>query len=243
MIIPKKSLLRNPPKLLSPRQVLTFNAMRYSIDICEISLNRLIENLRKFETKIGPNISGFPDIFLDVWSIINNSVIFKNIVCREFELNLSDELFTEINKAKSLRDSNQHIDERLSENIMTNELPVYGLLNWRNETKVENIVNISSIYSGTFTSKKKIEMTISNPKIDRLKGKIHMIEFRGVIRENKNKKRVFREQSIFIDQIISDLRKWIKSFDFEVNEQLKDYDTTEKHISDFSILLKGIKTV
>jgi len=233
MIIPLDSNLRIPPKVISPKQVLVFNAIRYSIDICEISLDRLITNLEKFENDSETKIFDIPSIFLDIWSIINNSVIFKKIICREFNINEKENNLIEINKAKNLRDSNQHIDERLKEKLLTDELPVYGMLCWRSETNEKNVFNATTLYSGTFTSKEKIKMTISNPTgIDKISGNINMLEFRSIVREKKNKKWVYREESVILDQIISDIKKWIIHFDKQLNEELKEYYLGERHQSD-----------
>lgn len=241
MILSLNSNLRNPPKIISPKQVLIFNAIRYSIDICEISLRRLITNLEKFQDDSKSDKFDVPSIFLDVWSIINNSVIFKKIICREFNIDENEKSLLEINKAKNLRDSNQHIDERLKEKILTNELPVYGMLCWRTERNEKNIFNVTTLFSGTFTSKEKINMIISNPtEVDKIIGKINMIEFRNIVREKKNKEWIYREESVFLDQIISDIKKWIDLFDKQINEQLKVYDSVEKHQSDLIFQMGSI---
>lgn len=244
MILPLDSNLRNPPKLISPKLVLVFNAIRYSVDICEISIHRLITNLENLQKDSETEIFDIPCIFSDVWSIINNSVIFKKIICREFNIKETEKALVEINKATHLRHSNQHIDERLKEEILSDVLPVYGMLSWRTEKNEQNVFNATTIYSGTFTSKENIKMTISNPTgIDKIKGNINMLEFRSIIREKKNKKFVYREESIILDQIISDMKKLIIHFDKQLNEQLKKHNLDEKHLSDLIFQIGPIKTV
>ena len=241
MILPLNSYLRNPPTIISPRQVLIFNAIRYSIDICEISKNRLAENLSKISETDSIEPLDFPNIFLDTWSIINHSVIFKKIISREFNINENEQNLAEINKAKNLRDSNQHIDERLSESLFTNDLPVYGLISWRTKTEKPNEVNISTIFSGTFTSKRKVKMKITNPDFKSQDKKIHMVEFTSIIREKINGKWEFREQNILIDIIPRGFKTHLKVFDNQINEQLKKHQITETHKSDLIVQMNEIK--
>jgi len=243
MILPSDSILRNPPQVISPKQILVFNAIRYSIDICEISFNRLMDNLDEFDKGDPPTEFTIPNIFLDVWSVINNSVIFMKIICREFQISPNEKALAEIKKAKDLRDSNQHIDERLREKILSNELPVYGRLNWRNHKGNNKAFYATLLYSGTFTSKEKISMTISNrTDVTKLIGNINMLEFSDIIREKIGKKWIFREESVVLDQIMADLKKWIQFFDEQVNEQLKDHISAKRHLSDLVLELGPIET-
>ena len=241
MLLPENSYLRNPPSIISPKQVLTFNALRYSIDICEISKNRLAEKLYKINGANPIEPFDFPSIFLDVWSIINHSVIFKKIIVREFNIDENEPNLEEINKAKNLRDSNQHIDERISEPLFSNDLPAYGLISWRRKGINENLIDVSTIYSGTFTSKREIKMTIRNPDFETDFENAHMIEFTSIIREKENGKWVFKEQNILIDKIIYDLSCYVELFDNQINEQLGKYKNIEIHKSDLIVQMTGIR--
>lgn len=235
MILSEKSLLRNPPLILHPKQVVTFNAIRYSLDICDISYNRLIESLSELPEKETINPYEFPKVFLDVWSIINNSVVFKKIICREFNLKQDEPYLTEINKAIHLRNSNQHLDERLSQVLSKEDIPVYGILTWRKNFPSTNHSVIASIYSGTFTNKKKASMEISNQSKSELNDFIQRIELTSVIREGKKGAYTFREEKVLINSIIEELKWWTNHFDKQIEQQMKGRDIIEKHLSDLII--------
>jgi len=115
MILPLNSKIRYSPIEIEPNQVLTFNAIRYCTDICEVSFLRLVGNLSIITEKGITHCFDSPTIFSDVWSIINNAVIFKKLLCQELKVPADNERFKEINKAIKLRNTNQHIAERLSE--------------------------------------------------------------------------------------------------------------------------------
>jgi len=241
MILSQNSFLRSPPTVVLPKQVVTFNAIRYSIDICDISYQRLIENLSQLTDKETINSYDFPIIFLDVWSIVNNSVVFKKIICREFNLKNDEPYFQEINKAKEMRDSNQHIDERLSQVLSKKDFPVYGALSWKKIfPKTANSI-ISSIHSGTFTNKSSAGVQISNQNKEELNENIQKIELTSVIREGKKGAYTFRQEQVLINSIIQELKWWTNHFDEQIEEQMKGKDISEKHLSDLIIKIPTLR--
>jgi len=233
MILSLYSHLRNPPLVLSPKIVATFNAIRYSLDICDISYNRLIENLSELTEKTPIKAYDFPTIFLDVWSIINSSVTFRKIISREFELSDNEPFLKEISRAKSLRDSNQHIDERLFVDI-----PIYGALSWQKRYPPTNLSVLSAIYSGSITNKKELRFRISNQTKPELNEIIQKIELTGIIREGKRGDYTYREERVLINSIIKELIWWANHIDQQLNDQIK---SSEKHLSDFVMKLQGSK--
>ena len=240
MILPLNSHIRNPPTILLPKQVVSFNAIRYSIDISQISYERLINNLSELtdDGKIEPLM--FPEIFLDVWSIINNAQMFGKIICKEFKIPKNHPKLSEINKAINFRNSNQHFEERISQVLSEKDLPIYGFLSWMKNHQKTNEITFSTIYSGTFTNKKKVSMSISNENHTELNEIIQKIEFSNVVREkDRNKSWVFNERKISISKLMSDLKDWIDGFNLEINNQIEKMDNLEKHRSDLIIQMKG----
>lgn len=236
MILPLNSLIRNPPKILSPKQVISFNAIRYSLDICHISNERLINKLSNQTDKEIVEPLDFPEIFSDVWSIINNAQMFGKIIRQEFKINKNVPNLSEINKAIHFRDSNQHFEERISQVLSVKDLPVYGSLSWRKNYLESNEIVLSTIYSGTFTNKRKVSMLISNNSYIELNKTIQNIEFSNVIREkDKSGKWIFNEHKISISKLISDLKSWIDNLDKQANKQFEGGKNLERHTSDLII--------
>lgn len=240
MIIPENSFIRKPPIILDKSQVVTFNAIRYSIDICDISMSRLCENLSNLTETKSINSYDFPNIFLDAWNIINNSYMFLKIITREFKIESNNPILDELNKTKDLRDSNQHFEERINQTLTTDNFPIYGFLSWRKNYLGTNKVINSTIYSGTVSNKDNLKMSISNISREEPNDIIQMIEFTNVIRTKKNKTNVFSEQQISISKLITDINKIIKSIDQQINDDLSKYKDLERHNSDLLIQLKGI---
>ncbi len=240
MIIPINSHIRYVPIEIHPEQVITFNAIRYCTDICEVSYLRLINNLSTLTDKGSVNCLDLPTILLDVWSVINNCVIFKNLICREFKVSVNKEKFNEINKAIKLRNTNQHIDERLAEVFLNNDYPIYGSLSWRKSINDGEEFIISSFYSGTFTNKKEVKTNISNTYDIEFDEFIQRIEFTGIIREGIKNKHTFREEKVSISKIISEMIWWINELDKGLNNLNQKITFTNKHENDLLIQLKGL---
>lgn len=241
MILSDKSYLRNPPVLIDPKQVAIFDAIRFSLDICELSYNRLKSNLSLLTEKGTTSNKDYPDIFLDVWSVINNSVIFYKISSRQFNLKNDEPYFQEILKAKFLRDSNQHIDERLSEVLKHENYPVYGRLSWSKKYSGNNDIKISAIYSGSFTHRNNISMTLTSAVEDELDNTIQQIEFTGIARKGKKPDFYFEEQKLSINKLIHDLKWWTNHFDNQLENLFKGHDLSKRHQSDLIIQLSGTR--
>lgn len=239
MIIPINSYIRYVPVEIHPDQVITLNAIRYCTDICEVSYLRLINNLSIQTDKGSIECLDFPNILLDVWSVINNCVIFKNLICRKFKIIDGEEKFSEINKAIRLRNTNQHIDERLSEVFANNEYPIYGSLSWRKFIYNDTEFIISTFYSGTFTNKKEISSDISNTDDIEFDEVIQRIEFTGVVKEGKKGNYVFREEKVSLSKIISEIIWWINELDKGLNDLNQKANFTRIHQNDLIIQLKG----
>ena len=238
MILSSNSPIRNPPKKLKPKQVVAFNAIRYSIDICEISYKRLISNLTELADKGIIGDFDYPTVFLDVWSIINNSVIFRNVLCRTFNISTEEPYLCEINKAKFLRNTNQHLDERVEEILSLDDLPVYGTLSWLSLCQHTQSSVLSAIYSGTFTNKKEANFHISNREVKELHNKIQRIEFTGVVREGKKGNYSFRVENILINTIMSELKWWIAHIEPQIEVQGRGHDIDERHSSDLILQVR-----
>ncbi|MGY8910377.1 MAG: hypothetical protein ACKVIG_11025 [Flavobacteriales bacterium] len=240
MILPKKSHIRYPPTILRPKQVVIFNALRYSIDICDISFRRLIKKLSSQAETTKVESLDFPEIFSDVWSIINNAQMFGKIIRKEFAINKNEPNLSEITKAIDFRNSNQHFEERISQVLSQKDIPIYGFLSWLKRYPVSNEFVFSTIYSGTFTNKKMINMPVTNKRYIELNEIIQEIEFTNVIREkDKLGKWCFNEQKISISKLVSDLKIWVDHFDNQINKQIENIEIPEKHISDLIIQMAG----
>lgn len=234
MIIKPNSFLRRPSTKIHPEQIIVINAIRYSVDICEMAFNRLEESLFEFQEKYNDSIY-IALIFSDVWTIINNGAILKKIISNNFNIPNNDPIFGILNKLKGLRDTNQHLEERTIQVYNYPELPpVYGTISWYSKKEKDDYEGIlTTIYSGTIF--RSISAEIENPAGKENPKTVNDIKFEGIERIGKND---FIKSTVYINHIINDIVKIIKNFEEQFENQFKDIDTSERHASDLIVQLK-----
>lgn len=236
MTINNESHFRFPPKKLKPEQVIVFNAITYSVDICEITYDRLYNELIKFSEKPRSRNENFPKIFADVWTIISNATIFMNLITRHFDLETDEPMLTELNKAKKLRNSYQHIDERISEVLTLNDLPMYGSLSWIRNIPNSNKFQQFMLYSGVFTNhKESVGGQMITPTMEIGIDEIDEIIFESITKQGRN----FPKVTISIKKLISDIQNWIGHFEKQINEQLESYGKMERHNTNLFFQVNG----
>ncbi len=239
MIISPNSYIRRPPIGLEPKQIIVFNAIRYSVDICELTFERLETNLHQFSYGDFSE-KHIPLIFSDVWTIINNINILKDVICQHFPESVNDKLIIDLKKFKDLRDSHQHLAERIFQTHSKLEIsPIYGVLSWfakENENSKEGI--ISTIYTGTIL--KDINARLENPTGKINNKKVNHIKFSGIKRVGK-KTITFIDSTIYINEIIELIKKIIISYEIQIEKQLIGRDVSSRHLSDMVIEVKTIE--
>lgn len=241
MILPSDSVLRNPPKRLAPKQVAALNAIQYGADICSVSYQRLIKKLGEVTEKTWRiDYFDFPEIFCEVWSIINHSVLLKKILCKHFGVPADHSYLLEIRKAEGLRNTHQHIEDRIDEVLTTEDLPVYGALSWLTSLRKDQDEVFSLIYSGAVTNKRHIGVTLSNQRDDNEDSSIQRLEFIGVVRKkHQNKKWFFEEDRLLLNKVIYDLTEIMALLETTLREKFPSLEEEETHVSDLIVQLKG----
>ena len=224
MIIGENSYLRFPPRKLNAEQTTIFNAITYSVDICDVCYNRLYANLAGLTNNPQPNKLIYAEIFSDAWSIINSSTIFLNLINRYFK-QTDNKCLIEIRKAKKLRNSNQHIDERIGEVYSSKNLPIYGSLTWRHNIENSKECMLSLLSAGVFTHHNEYNASITPGKSNG--EEVENITFRSIAREKDD----FTELEVCVNQLIKELEEYIfrieNSFVIQIENQ-KGFFSTKK---------------
>jgi hypothetical protein len=237
MILHQNSYFRKPPKVLLPEQVVIFNAIRYSLDICDISFERLKKNLFTFVYSKENLKPSFPLLYLDVWTIFQNLSIFLKIIKSHFNIPLSDPLFDTLREVIHLRDTSQHINERITQILAKIDLPIYGILSWYAQQDINSGEGIiTTLYSGTVTDKKKVKSNPVNPSGKPSKDLINQVEFTGIIKPNRRED-YCEEKTVTINNLIDKTKEIIVYFEKQIRDQTKSYDLTDRHNSDLIIQL------
>jgi len=232
MIISANSHIRNPSIYLEPKQVLIFNGIQYSVDVCDIAYERLKNNLHNLAFSEGNLKTSFPEVFSDIWMIINNATIFYNILTLHFGISKEDMIFDKIRGIEFLRHSYQHIEERINEILYDKEMPIYGTLSWYAQKEPDSDGGkICMIQPGSITHKQMSEMKGINPVGRKNDKTINDIEFSMIIKINKN----FELKTIKLNELMNGLEEVIAKIEDQLRDQFKNLPSDKRHVNDLQL--------
>ena len=211
-MINENSFIRRPPIGLEPKQVRALNAMSFSVDICCLAFKKLEDDLIIFSDN--PNSDGlvYSKIFSNVWAIINNVSIIGKILKTQFKIDEKNVALSEINKAILMRNTNQHIDERINEVFSLNTLPIYGSLSWCSSIENSKKVKQFFIYSGTFEKVEEVGGEVVLPNTNATEKVIEQIIFNSVVNEASRKNPNYQEFTLSLNEIMEHLEIWGKPY-------------------------------
>ena len=132
------------PKI-EKKDLLILDSIRFAVAMIDYSYEQLFYQLLKLS--IGTKTKNLPSLFMHGWSIIDCS---RRLIKLYSSLSNDNSIIKTINYVNQPRNTYQHLDERIFESLLKNNLPFYGLLNWSyNEKELQqniNCVAISGIY-------------------------------------------------------------------------------------------------
>lgn len=225
-MITSNSPLRNIPTKTLSANVAAFDAICYSLDIVDLAYKRLEKNLFDFVYPANLPRPSTPELFGDIWTIINNLTIFQDILAKVFEIDKNDPLYKSITNVKELRHTSQHIADRIGEVFSKSNMSIYGKLSWYAQKEINAAEGlVTTIYSGSYTGKNQVSVSVANPldgPMDRL---IYNIDFTGVIRtKGKDGKQTFREKTVRIENLMMGLEKIVGHLEIQLARQFNELD-------------------
>ncbi len=228
LFISDKSLLRFPPKNLNPKTVLDFATITYFTDICNIRYESLIDKLVIFSDSPESTNINFPSIYSDVWEILSSVTTLHALILKSLEFEKGDPHLVEFGKAKLLRNTNQHIEDRIVEVLEQKDASLFGTLSWqRNVPGTLDKIQSFMMYSGVFTKNKEhISGTVPRLPDATSTKRIDEIAFETMVTENR---RDFYKLTLSINTIMNDLKFLIDSFEVQLKNQMKEYPNVGTH--------------
>ena len=230
------SYLKKPPVNLDAKQVFALNALSYSVDICEMAFEELLNELLIFSDNPKSEKVIFPKIFSYVWTIVNNSSLFRNVLEKHFEVDDEEDYMQEFNKARKIRNTNQHIEDRINEILSLESLPIYGSLSWYRNIENTNKVEQYFMYSGVFNDIEKVGGQMVTPEKGKTDRIIDEIIFSSVTKLNKNE---YPTLTISLYKIMADINFWVEYLELEISKNLKGIENIEKHKTNLYAKLKS----
>ncbi len=237
MLIKDTSPFRKPPLILLPEQVITLDAIRYSLEICDISYSRLKDNLYRFNFSNEKSKPSFPLLYSDVWTIIQHLTLFLKIVKTQFKITQDNPIYEPFEGLFEIRNAAQHIDETLTDILSKNNYSVYGNLSWYAQEKTDSKKGvITSLYSGSFSNKEEVKASATIPSRNFQDQLIEQIEFKGIVRPS-HRNGLKKERILVIDKLMSSTEQLIEFFESQLISQFENHNVKEKHVSDLAVNL------
>lgn len=156
-LIESNSPLKQIPKEIGRKDILIFDSLRFTCEMIEHAYNQLIAEI--LTVSRGTSKKHLPTIFGYSWSIIGHSVRLANI-CRQLPWEHENEIVGHLHYLKDYRNTYQHLDERIQESLIANELPFYGVISWIYKLPNSLDYELHQLISGIWFSGSAGEQTI-----------------------------------------------------------------------------------
>ncbi|RIJ45289.1 hypothetical protein D1614_23540 [Maribellus luteus] len=226
MIINKDSCLYNLPAGLALKDLLILDSIRFTIELIEhnyLSLYKELETI-SFNFENENYTRNLIPVFNNCWSLIDNCQRLIN----QYKLLPSDndhQLIKEISYITPLRNTFQHMDERINECLFEAEMPFYGVVSW--EVKLtegemtQKFFLISSLYipRGKLMHRVKKKENPKNILVD--------ISLETFIRKGRKPNVKFEKIDVNITRLFNQIISLIKQFESKLDEVFMNQNATK----------------
>lgn len=222
MYITENSIFYKIPNSLNRKQSLILEGIRYSYNMMILSYEELYNDLleRSKENNNEP-LKPFYSAFRNVWSIIDSASRLENLLA---ELDGGEKNIPPLNLARELRNTFAHIDEKINQVMVDNNVTVWGEIKWI------YVVNKNEVSSNILVSGKPINKFKANfltpLNEQQYKTPINSIILKSVS-ANRVGKNVNTEHLINISELIEKSEKLIRELETQAYNNLKNYLTKE----------------
>ena len=196
-ILQDNSILKNLPQIKF-EQFLILDSMRFTIEIIEINYNELLIELEQMSKTGNKNM---PKTFNCVWNIVDN-VQRLNEIYKKYPQDSELTLFKDIAEIKFFRHSYQHLEDRISEIVIDNKIPIFGAIKWgvNDNGKTFSCLAVSGNFYGN-------SMDIINPADCHNSPYISNITLITTVRQNKVTFEKELSISNLIDLLVDNVQK------------------------------------
>ena len=199
------SPLNRLPSNLHPQQVLLLDGMRTCALIAKDKTLRLHEHLHAISFSDTPPSRHV--VFASAWSIVDSAHRFCKFITRfvtETGCPLNEAWVTPMRRVKGLRDTIQHLDERVEQVMVKEQQVLFGQLGWVARGNISDTHGrIFSMTSGYFPFKEQA-FNVANPSGRILHNTIDRVTLTAVGRVVNNQ---FMPVSVVMEEILCSMKQ------------------------------------
>jgi hypothetical protein len=126
MLLSEKSILRHLP-ILDRKTMYVLDSLRFTLEMMDISYGELERSIINLST--GQEKKNFPLLFSTCWNFIDQSSRFAKLY-RQLASASNHKILDPLTILNEVRNTYQHLDERIEEIILEDHKPLYGCLQW-----------------------------------------------------------------------------------------------------------------
>jgi len=181
MLIKDDSIFQKIPIILDKKQVYLIEGIRYCANSISLSYISLVDNLSKISERSSNKSGLYYSVYKEAWAMIDSTY---RLTCFISALSVSDgeasDDFKFLLETKSLRNTFEHLDERIDEIIVKINAPLWGNISW---LKVIDDQNGKLFYLSAGHPNEKFESILINPSGKLIDGEINCITLETIQRK------------------------------------------------------------
>ncbi|PJB56699.1 MAG: hypothetical protein CO098_13515 [Bacteroidetes bacterium CG_4_9_14_3_um_filter_41_19] len=240
MIIEKNSILYNLPKELGIKDLLILDSIRFTIELIDLNYSLLLKELenvsQNFSTSDNKYEKNLIPIFNSCWSIIDNTQRLQKQY-RLLPSNDNHNLVHDLSIITPLRNTFQHMDERIEECLIEGEMPFYGVISWEIKLNEGSMMNKFFAISGLYVPRGKLAFKVVKKEIP--VNEIMDVRLSTFVKEGKKPDFEFVKKEICISDLFAKIKSIIEKFESNLNNQfIKQNVTNTDWIKLRDVLLK-----
>lgn len=216
MIIDKDSFLYNLPTGLAVRDLLIIDSIRFTIEMIDFNYQFLLKDLKKISHSSDNNDfrKDLIPVFNYCWSLIDNC----QRLIKQYKLLPSDnkhKLINEISYITPLRNTFQHMDERIKECLFESDMPFYGVISWEIKLTADEMTQKFFLISSLYIPRGKLNHTVEK-KTNPLNELVD-IKLETFIRKGRMPNVKFEKAEVNITRLYSQVISLIKRFEAKLD--------------------------
>ncbi|TRX63278.1 hypothetical protein [Carboxylicivirga sp. M1479] len=216
MINKEDSPLYNLPVGLKRKDLLILDSIRFTIELIEENYSSLDKELKGLSYKHGNKKKNLIPTFNFCWSIIDNIQRFIKLY-KLLPTNNNHELIKELSKVTPLRNTFQHMDERVEECLLEYDMPFYGTVSWLINFGKDNFLHKFYALSGLYIPVKEKQLRIE--KRDLPIDELHKITLQTFIRKGRKSTVIYEKKEIDLSELYVNFKSIIHQLEVNLSEQ------------------------